>query len=212
MSLPLPALSELAPGVNWVALLDHAAAVLEGGGVVAYPSETVWGLAALPGQAGGVQRLYEVKGRAAQKPVQVSCLNVGVAQQLVVPDPALECLAGFLPGPVTVVTPAVSSCPAALAPEGRVGVRVPDHPVALALLWRVGGLLATTSCNPSGQSPALSYGEALGMGLADLVLPDAGVAARGVPSTVVLLPERKVLREGAVPGAALLARLSGVPQ
>ncbi|GAA0503570.1 L-threonylcarbamoyladenylate synthase [Deinococcus depolymerans] len=196
-------------GQDWHAQVDRAAARLLAGGVVAYPSETVWGLAAHPEHPAAIRRLYDLKGRAAQKPVQVSCLDRAAAQRLIRPQPALERLERFWPGPLTVVMPASADCPELLAPGGRVGVRIPDHPVALALLGRVGGVLATTSCNLSGQPAALTYAQARDMRLGDEVLPDGGYPALGLPSTVLTLPEGEVLRAGAVPEAALRAALAG---
>ncbi|AWT37174.1 translation factor Sua5 [Deinococcus actinosclerus] len=195
------------PDVPWAALLLEAARVLRAGGVVAYPSETVWGLAALPDAAA---ELFRRKGRDEGKPVQGSFLDLEAARAFVQPDRAFEALAVFLPGPLTLVTPASAACPAALAPGGRVGVRVPDHPVAQALLAQVGGVLATTSCNRSGEAAALTFAQARELDLADLVLPDAGVPAQGLPSTVLDVPARRVLREGAVPAARVLAALDGL--
>ncbi|WP_235910466.1 L-threonylcarbamoyladenylate synthase [Deinococcus kurensis] len=195
------------PDVPWAALLLEAARVLRAGGVVAYPSETVWGLAALPDAAA---QLFRRKGRDEGKPVQGSFLDLEAARAFVQPDRAFEALAVFLPGPLTLVTPASAACPAALAPGGRVGVRVPDHPVAQALLAQVGGVLATTSCNRSGEAAALTFAQARALDLADLVLPDAGVPAQGLPSTVLDVPARRVLREGAVPAARVLAALDGL--
>lgn len=181
--------------------LDGAWAVLQAGGVVAYPSETVWGLAALPGHAGAVARLYAVKGRAADHPVQVSCQDAAAALELARPGAALAALCALWPGPLTLVTPARPGLPPALAPGGLVGLRVPGHGLALALLRRTGGQLLTTSCNPSGQPPALTALEAREMRLADFVLSGAEQRTGekevgGQASTVVLLPEGKVLRAG----------------
>lgn len=195
--------------------LQRAAQVLDAGGVVAYPSETVWGLAAHPQRPDGIRRLYDLKGRVADKPVQVSCASAEAARSLVAPDAGFDdlaqALAPFWPGPLTAVLPASAACPSLLAPEGRVGIRVPDHPVALAFLNAVGGVLATTSCNPSGEAPALTFAAALAMNLGDMVLPDGGVPCLGVPSTVLLLPEGRVLREGALPAQQVLARLERAP-
>ncbi|GGR60029.1 SUA5-like protein [Deinococcus seoulensis] len=187
----------------WWAQVQEAARVLRDGGVVAYPSETVWGLAAHPSRPDAIRRLYDLKGRAADKPVQVSCVDVAAARALIRPSEAFERLAPLWPGPLTLVTPAAPGCPADLAPGGRVGVRLPDHPVARALLEAVGGTLATTSCNPSGEEAAATHAQALAMGLGDLTLPDGGQGTLGLPSTVVLLPEGRVLRAGAIPDAQI---------
>ncbi|MBB5360956.1 L-threonylcarbamoyladenylate synthase [Deinococcus humi] len=197
------------------AALDRAWTVLEGGGVVAYPSETVWGLAVLPDHAVAVQRLYEIKGRAAHRPVQVSCQDARAALELARPDAALTALSVLWPGPLTLVTPALPETSPMLAPGGLVGLRVPSHPLALALLRRSGGRLLTTSCNRSGQPPALTAAEASGMELADFVLSDFSdggadeLPVGGQASTVIQLPQGTVLRSGPLDGAvaALLARL-----
>ncbi|CAM3651788.1 L-threonylcarbamoyladenylate synthase [Deinococcus frigens] len=199
------------------AALDDACAVLRRGGLVAYPSETVWGLAALPGHPAAVERLYAVKGRAAHRPVQVSCQDACAALELAQPGAALLALSALWPGPLTLVTPALPGTPLTLAPGGLVGLRVPSHPLALALLRRCGGRLLTTSCNPSGQLPALTAAQARDMALADFVLPDgqengAGEGpVGGLASTVVGLPGGAVLRSGPLDGvvAALLAGVHG---
>ncbi|GBF03903.1 Sua5/YciO/YrdC/YwlC protein [Deinococcus aerius] len=192
----------------------RAADLLASGGVVGYPTETVWGLAASPE---AVDRLYALKGRDDGKPVQVSCVDAETARALTRGGAAFEALAPLWPGPLTLVLPATPACPPALAPGGWVGLRVPDHPVALALLRACGGTLATTSLNPSGQPAARTFAEARAYGLAPLLLPDGGVPARGLASTVVRVDPGgsglEVLREGALPVEVLRERLraAGVP-
>lgn len=186
-----------------------AAQRMRSGGVVAYPSETVWGLAAHPERPDAIEALYTLKGRDPAKPLQVSCDSVDTGLRFALPDPRLEALAGFWPGPLTVVTPARPDCPAPLAPAGKVGLRVPDHPVALALLRACGGALVTTSCNRSGEPAATTEAQAAATGLGDLLLPDGGVPARGLASTVVLLPEGVVVREGELAAAQVRAALAG---
>lgn len=197
------------PTTDWLNAVQNAATALMRGEVVAYPTETVWGLAAHPEHPLAVERLYALKGRAADKPVQVSCAGLEEVRCYAAPSRALSALAPLWPGPLTLVTPAVPECPTYLAPHGQVGLRVPDHPVALALLRLSGGALATTSCNRSGFPAACTRQEAVTSGLGDLVLPDGGYPAAGIASTVVLLPDGEILREGAVPAASirrLLAR------
>lgn len=193
---PVPPSSPSWP--DWQAAIPAAVDVLQGGGVVAYPSETVWGLAAHPDFPQALDRLRWGKGSAAGKPLQVSCAGAPEALALARPDAALETLARLWPGPLTVITPGSGSCPPQFMVQGRVGLRVPAHPVALALLAGCGGVLVTTSCNRSGEPPALNREQARASGLADLTLPDAGVAAGGQASTVVLLPEGQILRQGSL--------------
>lgn len=186
--------------------LGAAVKHLQAGGVVGYPTETVWGLAAQPE---ALAALYAVKGREADKPVQVSCLNVELAHTLTTGGKAFGVLSSFWPGPLTLVAPASAACAPELAPGGWVGLRIPDHPVALALLRACGGLLVTTSLNPSGKPAARTWEEARSYGLAPLLLPDGDVPARGLASTVVRLRGEtlEVLREGALPVARLMGRL-----
>ncbi|WP_424951729.1 L-threonylcarbamoyladenylate synthase [Deinococcus sp.] len=193
----------------------RATQALQGGGVVGYPSETVWGLAALPVPRAAVDRLYLLKGREADKPVQLSCLTQGVARRWVRPGQrGFGALAGFWPGPLTLLAWAAEDCPDWLAPGGVVGLRVPAHPTIQALLERCGGTLATTSLNPSGLPAASSAAQARAYGLADFLLTDdsgepAGVqtGSVGLASTVFDLRTRRVLRRGAVTEAELLEAL-----
>lgn len=178
--------------------VSEALAVLARGGVVGYASETVWGLAALPSSEAGVERLYHLKGRDSVKPVQLSCVSVEVARTWVRPgQPAFERLAQLWPGPLTLLAWAVEGCPERLAPGGVVGLRVPAHPLALALLDAAGGTLATTSLNPSGQPAATSFDQAAAYRLADLLLPGERVGS-GQASTVYDLRTGTVLRQGDV--------------
>ncbi|WP_102124992.1 L-threonylcarbamoyladenylate synthase [Deinococcus planocerae] len=193
---------------DWTHEVARAARVIAAGGVVGYPTETVWGLAV---RLDAVERLYALKGRDPDKPVQVSCADAETARPLTLGGAAFDALAGLWPGPVTLVLPAAPGCPPGVAPGGWVGVRVPDHPVALALLRECGGALATTSLNPSGAEAARTLSQARAYALADLLLPDGGVPASGTASTVVRVGAVgqgvEVLREGAVPASLIRERL-----
>ncbi|MEF2277753.1 L-threonylcarbamoyladenylate synthase [Deinococcus sp. YIM 134068] len=194
--------------MDWTHEIARAAGVIASGGVVGYPTETVWGLAVRPEAS---ELLYVRKGREAGKPVQLSCVDVGAARALTLGGAVFDAVAGLWPGPLTLVLPASAACPPDLAPDGWVGVRVPDHPVALALLCACGGTLATTSLNRSGEEAARTPEQARASGLADFLLPDGGVAASGRASTVVRVwPDGgrlEVLREGALPSEAVRERL-----
>lgn len=207
-------------------LLAAAARILDAGGVVAYPTETVWGLAARPERAA---ELYARKGREVGKPLQVSCPDAASALALAQPHPALTALQVYWPGPLTVIAPARPGVQRAwgegaqaVAPGGWIGLRIPAHPVAQALL-ETAGPLATTSLNPSGQAAAQTQAEAEAYALADLLLPDLlpadqspdGVSPAGTPSTVLRLPEgpglpARLLRPGGVSREELQARLAGL--
>lgn len=185
--------------------LPHAARILETGGVVGYPTETVWGLAS---KLEYVQLLYQRKGRHSAKAMQLSCAHADIALALAQPHPVLTKLANFWPGPLTIVTPVQPKALSSqhinqLAPKGMIGLRVPSHLVAQALLQQIKGqLLATTSLNPSGHPTARNMAEAEAYQLADYLLPDPQPSNAHQPSTVILLsaqPEHpvQVLRKGA---------------
>ena len=167
--------------------LVDAARVLNAGGVVVIPTDTVYGLAAHPAFPAAVARLSAIKGRATQKPIALLAADVAAVRAFgyEVPDR----LAKFWPGALTVVV-------------GSEGFRVPDHAWTRELLRRCGGVLRVTSANLSGRRAATDAPQALAdVGLsADLVVDD-GLSPGGVPSTVVRVLEdgtSTVLRAGAV--------------
>lgn len=167
--------------------LRRALEVLRSGMLVAYPTDTVYGLGALAREAEAITRLYQVKGRGAEKAIPVL---IGSKEDLlqVASDPpqmALTLAERFWPGALTLVVPRRAGLPEALSPDQTIGVRVPDHPFARSLL-DLAGPLATTSANPSGGKSPLTADEVLG-GLAgrfELIL-DGGRTPGSRPSTVV---------------------------
>lgn len=184
--------------------LEQAIASLQKGGVVAYPTDTVYGLGASLHYPGSLRRVFEIKGRSREKTLPVLLASsADLATVSTGIDPRLLALASrFWPGPLTVAVPARSSLPAeVIAEDGTVGVRVPAHSVALTLAQRCGGALATTSANMSGYAPARranEIGEPI-RSLVDLVL-DGGIARGGTASTVVRQEGATIviIREGAI--------------
>jgi L-threonylcarbamoyladenylate synthase len=189
-----------------------AVAVLQAGGIVAIPTDTVYGISVALSTAGGVERLFEVKHRPPDKAVMVLADDIDQAAQLVEVPPAARVLAGLWPGGLTLVLPLRpgASLPRALtAGTSTLGVRVPDHPVPRHLARAIGPL-PTTSANPSGSADARSAADvvtSLG-GAIDLVV-DGGPSAGGVPSTVVdcTAPAVRILRPGAMTAARIAALL-----
>jgi L-threonylcarbamoyladenylate synthase len=166
----------------------EAAAALRAGGVIAFPTDTVYGLAVLPG---GEAKVHSLKGRPAELPLILMVAEPSQAEAFVTVDRrARWYMERWWPGPLTLVLP---------AGERTLGVRIPDHPLALELL-RVAGPLLTTSANRHGEPPAMTAEEAARLpGLAGVL--DGGRAPGGEPSTVIsLLPgkEMTVIREGAI--------------
>ncbi len=182
--------------------LRHAADILQNGGLVAFPTDTVYGLAALPFQSEFVEHLYSAKGRSSERAIAVLLGDISqitrVSQELT-PE-AMNLAKRFWPGPLTLVVPRLPELPETVSPYPTVGVRIPDHPVALALLRQVGPL-AVTSANLSGQENAKTADEVLRQlqGRIHLIL-DGGTTPGGVPSTVVDVTnkEPKILRQGPI--------------
>jgi L-threonylcarbamoyladenylate synthase len=191
--------------------LQQAFNTLLQGGLVAFPTDTVYGLGALAHNTLGIEQLYAVKGRQAEKAIpillsDISELSVVASQVDTRARRLAEC---FWPGPLTLVVPHHPSLPAVLSPYPTVGVRVPDHPVALELL-RLTGPLATTSANLSNQPSSTSAGEVFAQlgGRIPLIL-DAGKTPGGISSTVVDCSgaELVILRQGPLSMEQLQAAL-----
>jgi L-threonylcarbamoyladenylate synthase len=192
--------------------LQVALQTLKGGRLVAFPTDTVYGLGALVQIPCSIQALYTVKGREAAKAVPLLLSSPQELEQvaLAVSRMARRLVERFWPGPLTLVVPKHPSLPEELSSQATVGVRMPDHPVALALL-RLTGPLAVTSANRSGEESAVTAQEvvkALG-GRIDLVL-DGGKTPGGVSSTVVDCSGDAplILRQGPISLEALQRALS----
>jgi L-threonylcarbamoyladenylate synthase len=178
--------------------LNAAVLALARGGVIAFPTDTVYGLAASVRRPEAVRRIYRIKGRPQDRRlILMAATAAELAGHVVIGHQAGQFMDRWWPGPLTLVVPGRKS-------EDTVGVRIPDHPLALELL-RAAGPLWTTSANRSGEPEALTAEEAAA--LPDLAgVLDGGRAPGGRPSTVLDLtgPEPVVLREGAIPAASLI--------
>jgi L-threonylcarbamoyladenylate synthase len=184
-------------------ILGRAAEILKSGGLVAFPTETFYGLAVAALDAGAVRSLFALKGRPESKPVLVLVDSVAMAEAVaVVGELARDLMARYWPGALTLVLPARDAVPAEVtAGTGTIGVRLSSHPVALALVRALGAPITAPSANPTSAAPPTSaaavldyFPEAL-----DLVL-DGGATAGGPASTVldVTFAPPRVIREGAV--------------
>ncbi len=184
--------------------MARAAEILMAGGLVAFPTETVYGLAANALDATAVAKIFAAKGRPARNPIIVHVGNVEAARNLASawPSVADRLAARFWPGPLTLVMPKRAIVPDVVCAGGRtVGLRVPAHPVALALLRACGLPLAAPSANTStALSPTCAEHVLRGLGDSiDLIL-DAGPTPGGLESTVIdvtCVPPR-LLRPGLV--------------
>lgn len=185
------------------AAIRRVADELKKGRLAVIPTDTVYGLAVQPNAPGAERRLFEAKGRDAQKPVALLAADAAAIIRCgaCLEGPALRLAERFWPGALTLVLE---------TPAGFEGFRIPNHPLTLALVRACGGLLRTSSANRSGAAPALTAEEAMQSLDVDVVL-DAGAAPGGTPSTVVRLKggEIEVLREGAIAAAAIRAAAGG---
>lgn len=184
--------------------LEAAAVALAAGELVVFPTETVYGVACDPRDEQAVGALFAVKGRPAERAVTVHLAgadDVGAwAREL--PPGAAALAAAFWPGPLTIVVPARDDAPVGVRAGGAtVGLRVPDHPVALELIERFGSGIVGSSANRHGEEPAATV-EAARTALGDSVTVylDGGPCRFAEGSTVVDLAAAvpTVLREGAL--------------
>jgi L-threonylcarbamoyladenylate synthase len=169
--------------------LERAAVILRGGGLVALPTETVYGLGANALDAAAVAKIFEAKQRPAWDPVIVHVSDRSMLQGLVadVPEGARKLMAAFWPGPLTLLLPRSAAVPDAVtAGRALVGVRMPAHPVALEVIRRAGVPVAAPSANTFGRISPTTAAHVLGDldGKIDAVV-DAGATAHGVESTVL---------------------------
>lgn len=173
---------------------------LRQGNVIAYPTDTLYGFGCNIFNSKGIKRLYQLKQRDARKPFSFICSDISdVSNYCQVSNFAYRIMKRHLPGPYTFVLNATRQVPTLLMTRQKtVGIRIPDNPVALAIVRELGHPLVTTSVNESGEEPIVDpseiedfFGHAL-----DLVV-DGGIVL-GDPSTVISLIDDKieVLRQG----------------
>ncbi|MGL4262406.1 MAG: L-threonylcarbamoyladenylate synthase [Afipia sp.] len=184
---------------------DAAARCLEGGGLVAFPTETVYGLGADATNARAVARLYEAKGRPSFNPLIAHVSDLQAAKRIArFDDKSLRLAETFWPGPLTLVLPKAPGCPVSdLATAGleTIAVRVPAHPVAHDILRAFGKPIVAPSANISGHVSPTTAEHVLGdlSGRIDLVV-DGGPVSVGVESTIVgCFDPPLLLRPGGLP-------------
>jgi L-threonylcarbamoyladenylate synthase len=198
--------------------VECAARALAHGGLVAFPTETVYGLGADAGNGEAVARLYDAKGRPTFNPLIAHVADAAAAHRLARFDDAAERLAhAFWPGPLTLVLPQHADCPVAeLATAGidTIGVRVPSHPVAHAILAAFGRPVAAPSANRSGHVSPTTAAHVLAdlRGRIELII-DGGPTPMGLESTIIAcLDVPTLLRPGALPRSAIAQVVSLAPR
>lgn len=192
--------------------IHRALRVLLKGGLVAFPTDTVYGLGALAFDGEAVESIYLAKDRPIEKAIPILIGDDKDLGKLSddISDDVRRLVSHFWPGPLTVIVPKKATLPEAISATTTVGVRVPDHPVARELL-REAGPMAVTSANMSGQSSPATAQEVFDQlnGRIDLII-DGGRTPGGIPSTLLDCTgsEIKVLREGPITLEQILSVLS----
>lgn len=194
--------------------LAQACTLLQNGGVVAFPTETYYGLAVDPFNQTALARLFALKRRAVDKPVLLIIENASQLSRLVaeVPPDFNILMEKFWPGPLTLVFPGALSLPEMLTCDrGTIGVRVSSHPVARQLARAFGRPITATSANFSGQPPAITAASVraqFGTGLAAVL--DGGKTTGDRGSTIVGYQEGKacLIRDGVIPFSQIEALLA----
>jgi len=192
--------------VRWPADASHiaqAAERLRAGAVIAFPTDTLYGVGARASDAAAVAHLYRVKRRPAGQPMVWLVTDRAQVERFAVVSPAAtELMDRYWPGPLTLVLPAL------VPTDGStIAVRAPDHDVALALLTSLGEPIASSSANPAGQPPPIDADQVIAGwdDELDLVL-DGGPCRIGRPSTILDLSGAtpRILRQGAIPSTELI--------
>jgi L-threonylcarbamoyladenylate synthase len=184
--------------------IERAAELLRAGRLVAFPTETVYGLGANALDPHAVQRIFDAKGRPLSSPLIVHVDSIGMARELVLqwPDAAEKLARRFWPGPLTIVVPKQPTVPDIVtAGLPSVGLRIPAHPVAIALLQAAKIPLAAPSANRFMQlSPTTAEHVRSGLGHAVDMILDGGPCSIGIESTVISFagPVPKILRPGMI--------------
>ena len=197
--------------VRPAAQLQPALDVLKNGGIVAFPTDTVYGVGALAFDNAAIESIYTAKDRPLEKaiPILIGDLKDLEVIGLNIPDMALRLAARFWPGPLTCIIPKQPSLPSAVSATQTVAVRIPNHPDALALL-RAAGPMAVTSPNISGRQSPISVQEVYDQlnGRIPLIL-DGGNTPGGIPSTLVDCTGETpiIFREGPVTMENLISAL-----
>jgi L-threonylcarbamoyladenylate synthase len=185
-------------------VLEEAATLIRAGGIVAMPTDTLYGLAADPFSGAAVERIFAVKGRSAERALPLIAADIEQIERWLSPIPPAgrRLAAAYWPGPLTLLVARPSELPAAVTGGlEQVGVRVPAHAVARELCRVCGGPLTATSANRSG-APASADPDVIAWALADVgLLLDAGHTRGGPPSTIVDVSgsEVRLVRPGAIP-------------
>lgn len=192
--------------------IQNAKMILQNDGVIAFPTDTVYGIGVNFQRECAINQLFEIKGRDFKKPIAILLGNTVDFQKVAVniPVSAYQLAEKFLPGALTLIVPKHPDLPKNISHYPTIGIRIPNHPFAIDLLNEVGPL-AVTSANLSGFNDTQNGGEVMAQldGRFDLLI-DGGSTPGGIASTVVDLTKEVpvVLREGPISKKSILEHLS----
>jgi len=195
--------------------IDQAVEFLKNGDVIAYPTETIYGLGADVVNRKAIKKIYDLKARDYGLPVSILVADIAMLREFVeeVPEQALSLMRRFWPGALTILFPANDKIPKGLVTNtGRVGVRISSHPIAAALVKTFGKPITTTSANLSGFPPSLSV-KHIQKYFGDKIpcLVDGGECEPSRGSTVVDVGEEtmRIVREGRIPAEEVIRCFQG---
>ena len=187
-----------------------ACEVIRSGGLIAFPTDTLYGLGCDPHLPTAIQKIYAAKGRSASKAIPVLISRADQLESLVsgLPEQSTRLMERWWPGALTLVLPKNPDLPPDLTPYPGLAVRMPDHPVALSLLDQTGPLAVTSANLSDHENPQDAQGVLAQLdGVVDLIM-DGGSLLGGQASTIIdcMASEPKLLREGPIPFSAILER------
>ena len=201
---------------NQPTAVEEAAALIRAGALVAFPTDTLYGVGANAFSSEAIGKLYLAKGRDSEKGIPILLADAADLHLVVeeTPDTALALIAAFWPGPLTLILPNKDGLPANLSRTNSIAVRVPDKAITRRLISEAGGAIAATSANRSGETPARSAPEALAaLGEDITAVLDGGPVEHGWASTILdctVLPP-KIIRHGPIDAKALASSLANRP-
>lgn len=187
-----------------------ACEVIRSGGLIAFPTDTLYGLGCDPHLPTAIQKIYAAKGRSASKAIPVLISRADQLESLVsgLPEQSTRLMERWWPGALTLVLPKNPDLPPDLTPYPGLAVRMPDHPIALSLLDQTGPLAVTSANLSDHENPQDAQGVLAQLdGVVDLIM-DGGSLLGGQASTIIdcMASELKLLREGPIPFSAILER------
>jgi L-threonylcarbamoyladenylate synthase len=183
--------------------IEEAADLLKQGHIIAFPTDTLYGVGVDPFNSAAIEQLYQVKERSAEKGIPILLADISDLEKVAqdISNLAQSLIEQYWPGPLTLIVPRHPRLPAMLSPNEGIAVRIPDHAISRAFIRAAGGIVATSSANHSGEQPARNAAEAFRVmnGQISAVL-DGGSVQHGQGSTVLdcMSDPPQVLREGPV--------------